>query len=188
MQPIYGSTPAQGREHSLKLIMICFVVSRYYTQKRLKKTSQKLRNHKLAAQTRSPTHICLGQLRECPPPTPTGKSQTIFLITLFLLPRPPLPHTRHANIKNPNTSSFFLLLFLKVNEEIFCVHFIQDRCVTRLRRRSFTTLHADSSALPWLDDNAKTLMTDCITSVLPNTFALSLISVLFLRSKSKKAT
>ena len=129
--------------------MICFVVSRYYTQKRLKKTSQKLRNHKLAAKTRSPTHTCLGQIRECPhpqrenhklaahtkspthtrlgqlrecPPTPTGKSQIIFLITLSLLH--PLPYTRHANIKNPNTSSFFLLLFLKVNEEIFCVHFI----------------------------------------------------------------
>ena len=147
MQPIYGSTPAQGREHSLKLIMICFVVSRYYTQKRLKKTSQKLRNHKLAAQTRSPTHICLGQLRECPP-TPTGKSQIIFLTVPPTPPPPQPPHTRHANIKNPKTSSFFLLLSLKVNEEIFCVHFIQHRCVRRLRRRSCTTLQADSSALP----------------------------------------
>ena len=147
MQPIYGSTPAQGREHSLKLIMICFVVSRYYTQKRLKKTSQKLRNHKLAAQTRSPTHICLGQLRECPPP-PRVSHKLFFLLSLLHPPPPPPPHTRHANIKNPNTSSFFLLLSLKVNEEIFCVHFIQHRCVRKLRRRSCTTLQADSSALP----------------------------------------
>ena len=168
--------------------MICFVVSRYYTQKRLKKTSQKLRNHKLAAQTRSPTHICLGQLRECPPP-PRVSHKLFFWLSL-LHPPPQPPHTRHANIKNPKTSSFFLLLSLKVNEEIFCVHFILHRCVRRLRRRSCTTLQADSSALSCIalaGWQCKNLYDGLHHKHLPSTFALSLISLLFLRSKSKNA-